>query len=263
MEFNVNKYNKSNKLQVRDANDLIKRINNENIDKKYDIILDIGCGTGNITQTLNDKLSVDHIYGVDVDTDMIEFARQHHPKPNITYLSQDISVDWDQLSPQIRSLESKVSLIFTNHCFHWIVNKENAVKNIERLLNKSAKIYANIYWIIDPFYLNLSDEELVIHRKEFMNIPTKEKQLDIWIKLFNGSNLSVISYNFLLKSAEYELKSFEENVLPLSTTIRKQYIVDYEKDTQLKNDKIKAQVLANVLKNKIVSATFGGRDTTG
>ena len=178
--------------------------------RKYDIILDIGCGTGNVTLLLNDALDVNQIVAIDVDTDMIDFAKRNHSKERITYLAQDFGLDWDQLSPELRAIEGRVSLIFTNHCLHWIPNKENVVKNLYRLLSKCGKIYANIYWISDLF-LDLSPDQKTIHEKEFMKIPTKEEQFDIWFNLFKTNEFTVVSNKFFLKECGFELKFFEES----------------------------------------------------
>ena len=126
--------------------------------------MDFGCGTGNVTLMLNSLLTIRQIYAIDVDPEMIDFANENHPKDNIQYILQDLSQEWDQLSPDIKALENKVSLIFSNHVLHWIINKENLAKNLYRLLSKNGKLYANIYWITDPFnYLTGTEKE--IHEK--------------------------------------------------------------------------------------------------
>ncbi|CAG2118311.1 unnamed protein product, partial [Medioppia subpectinata] len=130
MDFNAEKYNESNKLQIRDAKDLMTKIIAENGHKQYDIVLDIGCGSGNITKTLADVLNAKQIYAIDVDKEMIAFAGKNHGKPNVQYLAQDFGLEWDLLSPTLRALEGKVDLIFTNHCLHWIINKRNVVNNL-------------------------------------------------------------------------------------------------------------------------------------
>ncbi|CAG2175165.1 unnamed protein product, partial [Oppiella nova] len=79
---------------------------------EYDLVLDIGCGSGNITQTIGDILKVKQIYGIDVDKEMIGFATQNHCKPYIQYFAQDFGADWDVLAPELRALEGKVDLIF-------------------------------------------------------------------------------------------------------------------------------------------------------
>ena len=178
--------------------------------RKYDIILDIGCGSGNVTLFLSEAFSAKQIVAIDVDEEMIGFAKQHHSKDNITYLAQDFGLEWDQLPPVLQSLEGRVSLVFTNHCLHWIPDRENVVKNLHRLMSKTGKIYANIYWISDLF-LDLSPDEKEIHEKEFMKIPTKEEQFDIWFNLFKNNGFSITSNKFLMKECGFEHKFWEES----------------------------------------------------
>ncbi|CAG2169307.1 unnamed protein product [Oppiella nova] len=209
---------------------------------EYDLVLDIGCGSGNITQTIGDILKVKQIYGIDVDKEMIGFATQNHCKPYIQYFAQDFGADWDVLTPELRALEGKVDLIFSNHCLHWIVNKQNVVKNLYKLLRKGSKFYANIYWISD-LYMDLTGEEKAVHEKEFLKIPSKDTQFDIWHKLFKINGFDVISHQFLHKDVVFEFDFFKEHILPLTTSIRKQYFVNYERDIPMRTPEIIGKAL--------------------
>lgn len=171
--------------------------------------MDIGCGSGNVTLLLSREFDVDRVFGLDIDDQMVEFAKQNHSNDKITYLSQDFGRDWEEISPELRSLEGRVSLIFTNHCLHWITNKENVVKNLNRLLSKSGKIYANIYWITD-LYLDLSPEEKAIHEKEFMKVPDKEEQRDLWVGLFRKHGFNITTDEFIAKDIVFEQNIFNE-----------------------------------------------------
>jgi trans-aconitate methyltransferase len=86
-----------------------------------------------VTLLLNSLLTINKLYAIDVDKDMIKFAEEKHNKNNIHYLLQDLSLEWNQLRPQLKALEGKVSLIFSNYVLHWIKDKENAAKNLFRL----------------------------------------------------------------------------------------------------------------------------------
>ncbi len=44
--------------------------------RKYDIILDIGCGSGNVTKILSEKIQHNRIVALDVDPEMVKFSQQ-------------------------------------------------------------------------------------------------------------------------------------------------------------------------------------------
>jgi SAM-dependent methyltransferase len=155
-------------------------------------------------------LTINQLYAIDIDKDMIKFAEEKHHKSNIHYLLQDLSLEWDQLRSELKALEGKVSLIFSNHVLHWIKDKENAAKNLFRLLPKSGKIYAQIFWISDPFS-DLKAIEKEVHEKEILKIPTKESQLNGWINIFRTVGFDLIENEFHLRKDVYEKKVFESN----------------------------------------------------
>jgi SAM-dependent methyltransferase len=155
-------------------------------------------------------LTINQLYAIDIDKDMIKFAEEKHHKSNIHYLLQDLSLEWDQLRSELKALEGKVSLIFSNHVLHWIKDKENAAKNLFRLLSKSGKIYAQIFWISDPFS-DLKAKEKEVHEKEILKIPTKESQLNGWINIFRTVGFDLIENEFHLRKDVYEKKVFESN----------------------------------------------------
>ncbi len=169
--------------------------------------MDIGCGTGIVTQMLAHRLNVDHIYGIDMDSGVIEFAKHNHNESNIQYINQDISVEWHELAPGLRALEGKVSLVFSSACFQWIDNKKNAMKNIYRLLENGGKIYADIMQIPDLF------EGFPKISKKFtnlQNILTKVQQMNVWSDLFNEFNLKIISQEFIVEKHNIPEKAFKE-----------------------------------------------------
>jgi SAM-dependent methyltransferase len=210
-------------------------------------------------------LTINQLYAIDVDKDMINFAEEKHHKNNIHYLLQDLSLEWDQLRSELKALEGKVSLIFSNHVLHWIKDKENAAKNLFRLLSKSGKLYAHIYWISDPFS-DLKGEEKEIHEKEILKIPTKESQLNSWLNIFKTvgfeiienelqSRKSIFDKQIFIKGMNYfgrELNNLKINfrvdfnplfriivILPLGLLLRKQYFIE-------KNESKRSEVMNKI-----------------
>src|SRR2546426_12336322 len=118
----------------------------QNMFSVFDIIIDIGCGTGNVTLMLNKQVPHKRIVAFDISPVMVDYAKKNYPDPSIEYMVQDISVQWDKLHPQIKELEGKVSLVFSNRVLHWVIDKQTMANNIARLLKPGGKFYASITW---------------------------------------------------------------------------------------------------------------------
>ncbi len=170
--------------------------------------MDVGCGTGNVTLLLNSLLTINQLYAIDFDQKMINFAKENHKENNMHYLLQDIGLEWDQLRPELKALEGKVSLIFSNFVLHWIKDKENLAKNLFRLLSKGGKLYTQIIWITDPF-CHLKGKEKELHEKEILKIPTKESQISFWINIFKTVGFDIIEDEFTSIEEVYEKNFFE------------------------------------------------------
>jgi len=148
---------------------------------------------------LDNRLYINQLYAIDIDNEMIKFAEQNNNKPNIQYMTQDIGVEWEHLTPQLKALEGKVSLIFSNQVLHWVKNKENAAKNIYRLISENGKVYINMLWTSDPFE-HLVGEEKILHEKQTC-FPTKDQQMDVWYNQFREVGFLTIHNEFVEKDA--------------------------------------------------------------
>ena len=114
--------------------------------------MDIGCGIGDLTIQLNRLPGIQRIYGIDISKDMIEYAKQHYSAQNMLYLVEDMNIEWNQLKPELRELEGKVDVIFSNIVLNWMyTNHENVLENIYRLLTRKGKVYINTMTIPSPY----------------------------------------------------------------------------------------------------------------
>ncbi|CAG2164095.1 unnamed protein product [Oppiella nova] len=227
MEFNDTEYINSLFIFKDRATKLLNKIVTDTPDKKYDTIVDIGCGTGVVTQMLAHRLMVDHIYGIDIDSGVIEFAKHTHNESNIQYINQDISAEWYELAPGLRALEGRVSLVFSSACFQWIDNKRNAMKNIYRLLKNGGKICADIMQIPDLFegFPDMYEK----FTGNIQNIPTKVQQMNVWSDLFQEFNLKIISQEFILENHTIPEKAFIDHFMPMLICLWAKYWIDYSK----------------------------------
>lgn len=149
-------------------------------------VIDIGCGTGNITDRIGDYISVGKTIGIDKSDDMIAYATSHHaPGKSITYFSGDICAI-DTLDNKIE-LES-ADIVLSIHCMHWIVEEKQgrAMANIRNLLKPGGICYLLLFSWSDMLPLQ---EQLVYHsrwRKYFKEVIEDEernaKHLDVTTK---------------------------------------------------------------------------------
>lgn len=133
---NAKLYNKSNSLQKRDAQDIVKEfshlfaIKSDGTELK---LLDIGCGAGDVLvdvvlPKLQNKL--DEIVGVDISSEMIKYASEKYRSKILKFFKVDIESDFLSLknlkrSPQvIGDLKPESFNVITSfYCLHWIQNQ--------------------------------------------------------------------------------------------------------------------------------------------
>lgn len=118
---------------------------------------------------------------------MIEFAINNNNRPNITYLVQDFSIEWDKLRPELRELEGKVDMIFSNYTFQWLEYKNNTANNIYRLLNSNGKIFSEVLNSVVKF----SDEDRSKYAN-VMSVPTLSEQIERWQSAFRDAQFKEI-----------------------------------------------------------------------
>ncbi|GFY61038.1 juvenile hormone acid O-methyltransferase [Trichonephila inaurata madagascariensis] len=82
-------YSRSSPFQVRDASQILGVYKKQMSPEDTDIVLDIGCGTGDVTtKILGPTLGrFELLLGVDKSRDMVEYAQQHYNVDNIFYES--------------------------------------------------------------------------------------------------------------------------------------------------------------------------------
>lgn len=177
-------------------------------DSRFDVVLDLGCGSGRGTSLIDCRLRCNRIVAIDMDMKAIKYANKNFAAPRIQYKEEDFSLSWEKLDPEIQKLAGKVDLIISNRVLHWIENKNEAIKNLYRLLKTGGKVYANVTTLWDLF-ADLSEEE----RKKYntiVAIPSEEDQQDLFQQLFskNGfKNVQVESSHLRQVYPEEEFKT--------------------------------------------------------
>ncbi len=97
-------YNKFRKQRMEPLRDLLKLVKRrEGID-----VIDLGCGTGEITEKLLKKLPGSSVLGVDTSEEMLKIAKERE-RPGLSF--KLCSLD---------EIEGKWDLIFSNAALHWV-----------------------------------------------------------------------------------------------------------------------------------------------
>ena len=135
--------------QLKDDFNVLNHLNFSKISK----VLDLGCGTGNITSTLAERVGPKGVVtGVDPDKERIEVAMAENQHSNVTFF-----VGNEQTFPK-----DQYDLVFCRYVTHWISNKQAVFQNVSKNLQPGGTFV--IIAIIRP--APVSDEISQLMSKE-------------------------------------------------------------------------------------------------
>lgn len=124
---NIKNYDKYANVQKKMGDILIDHIKNDRPHIKN--ILEVGCGTGYVTQKLIEYFPDAKITAVDIAPGMIEYVKSIIQCDRVNFICEDI---------EEMNLEDKFDLIISNATFQWFNNLEKTTNRLIRLLNKSG-----------------------------------------------------------------------------------------------------------------------------
>ena len=165
-----------------------------------DMILDIGMGTGNITQEFAKRLNR-CVYGCDLSWGMVHFSKVNTKG---LFISQ---ADTEFLPYKTDVFD----IVFSNATYQWVTDFESAFLEVKRILKKDGRFYFSIL-------VKNSLKELY---KVLEGIVKKDYGIDFlpnseWIRLkLKESGLKVVRYE------EKTLKRYYESPLALLKTLKR------------------------------------------
>jgi len=128
-EFDGEKYKQASKHQKEWGNRLISELElNGN-----EIILDLGCGDGVLTEHLSTLVPNGKVIGIDASVSMIQSAKKC-VKDNLVFICMDIN-DMD--------FSNDFDVIFSNAALHWVKNHEKLLKTTLTALKPNGIIRWN------------------------------------------------------------------------------------------------------------------------
>lgn len=118
-------YNENARIQKKMAEHLAGLLSR----KSYKNILEIGCGTGFLTELLNKTIKFESYTAIDIVEDCRSYI--NHINPNINFIQADI----ENFSPEFAP-----DLIISNASLQWTENFEKTVKKLKNCLNKDGEL---------------------------------------------------------------------------------------------------------------------------
>ena len=99
------------------------------------VILDLGCGTGELSAYLSELVGQDgRVVAVDPDSYRVEVARESHREVKNLAFQEGSSASFPGMGSET------YDIVFSNFVLHWIQDKEEAFKNMFRSLKPAGKI---------------------------------------------------------------------------------------------------------------------------
>ncbi|XP_068686739.1 demethylmenaquinone methyltransferase-like [Montipora foliosa] len=114
-----------------------------------DAILDLGCGTGELSAYLAELVGPEgKVIGLDPDEQRIQTARKSHRNiKNLSFVEGSAS-NISEIFPE------SFDIIFSNYVLHWIPDKQAAFKNMFASLKPGGKIALVYVSYLAPFFTN-------------------------------------------------------------------------------------------------------------
>src|SRR5438270_6320347 len=97
--------------------------------KEGERILDIGCGTGQLTSKIDEAGA--SVLGIDSSAEMIGQARQNYP--HLTFALQDVAA---------MPYEGEFDAVFSNATLHWVLDAQTAANSMARALKPGGRLVA-------------------------------------------------------------------------------------------------------------------------
>jgi trans-aconitate 2-methyltransferase len=129
-QWNAEEYRTSSANQKKWALELLSKLDLKGSER----VLDIGCGDGEITAAIAQRVPRGSAVGIDSSRDMVDLAVRHYPPercPNISFVLKDArELDFDE----------EFDAVFSNACLHWVIDHQPVLAGIRRCLKPSGRV---------------------------------------------------------------------------------------------------------------------------
>jgi len=128
--WNAEEYRTSSSNQKKWALELLSKIDLKGNER----VLDIGCGDGEITAAIAQRVPRGFAVGIDSSKEMIDLATRRFPSehyPNITFLLKDATA---------LDFPEEFDAVFSNACLHWVIDHQPVLAGVRRCLKPSGRV---------------------------------------------------------------------------------------------------------------------------
>ena len=167
---NLTSYNEQAKIQKRMAEKLVSFTEK----KEYLSILEIGCGTGFLTQNISNCINFCNYKAIDIVPECEKYISEINP--NINFVADDIE-------NYLKINNENFDLIISNASLQWVNDFENTIQVLKKCLNKDGELifstfgkenFREIYHAIGASLNYYSQKDLIQMFSNF-NISTDEE----------------------------------------------------------------------------------------
>ena len=151
------------------------------------LMVDLGCGPGNIINRMVDVFKFKEVFAVDVSTEMISFVNEQLPKNDIKVETQVADLRYDNLDVASNSAD----LVISFYAMPYLNELEKMFSEVERVLKK------NRLFIFD----------LIVHSENNVEtLPVFGGSLPLWQFFYhNNQIISLLNKNNFLCLYRYDL----------------------------------------------------------
>ena len=167
---NLDTYNDNAKIQKKMAERLLSFLDR----KDFNDILEIGCGTGFLTQLVNDSFNFNTYTANDIVESCEKYVKEINPE--INFIPADIE-------KAVENSDKKYDLIISNAAFQWVENLESFIELLVSKLNDGGILlfstfgpenFREVNFVLGktlPYYSANELEEII---KDYKNIVEQE-----------------------------------------------------------------------------------------
>lgn len=126
---NAERYEQHSTTQEKQSVDLLYEVERvRGRDFEPATILDIGCGTGKVTEQIARRYPEASVRAIDSSISQVYKAREQHgpPELDITYRCKDI---------ETYCAEDAFELVISNSAMHWVQQQEEAYRNVRKMID--------------------------------------------------------------------------------------------------------------------------------
>lgn len=218
MTWDPKKYNEFKEERSKPFDDLTSHI----IDKPNLRVIDLGCGTGELTQKLYQKLTNPLVLGIDNSAEMLAKAPIQE---NLEFKEKTILEQIDE--------ETKWDLIFSNAALQWIDNHHELFPKIISRLNTGGQLAVQMPQqnenILNKILLQLVQEEPFASYLKNWTRPSPVLTLDEYAKiLFENGGTDLILYEKVYPIISHKKDDFFDFISGSALTVYQERLNEHE-----------------------------------